>query len=454
MPRAAASSSARRRPARPSSPSSSSAIARRRAPIEKLRLVSTGTEATMTAIRLARGVDRPRPAREVRRALPRPLRRPARRGGLGRRDARAARLGRRARRRSRRRPSCCPTTTSTPCARRFAAHGDRIAAIIVEAAAANMGVVPPDARLQRARSPSSRTRTARCSSSTRCSPASASAPAGWWGLERGTASAVHARPRHVRQGHRRRPAARRARRPRRRHGAARAARARCTRPARSAGNPVAVAAGRRDAASRATPTVYAHARRGCRDDQRTPSSDALAAEGVAARRAARRATCSRSCSARRGAVATTTTRAGAGGVAVPAVLPRDARRRASRCRRRCSRRGSSPRRTTTRPSAGSWTRCPPPRAPRHPLARPEPRRRRPGVTGRSGCRYPARNRYAIVGWRQGERRRARAGWKHGPCSRAQRPDRGTPHAGREDARTAFRRPRGAARRHPVGDRHR
>ena len=68
----------------------------------------------------------------------------------------------------------------------FAEHGDRIAAVIVEAAAANMGVVPPDARLQRARSSSSRTRTARSSSSTRCSPASASRPAGWWGLERGT----------------------------------------------------------------------------------------------------------------------------------------------------------------------------------------------------------------------------------------------------------------------------
>ena len=62
-------------------------------------------------------VHRPRPAREVRRALPRPLRRPARRGGLGARDVRAARLGRRARRRSPRSPSCCPTTTSTPCAR-------------------------------------------------------------------------------------------------------------------------------------------------------------------------------------------------------------------------------------------------------------------------------------------------------------------------------------------------
>ncbi len=30
-----------------------------RSPIERLRLVSTGTEATMTAIRLARGCDRP-----------------------------------------------------------------------------------------------------------------------------------------------------------------------------------------------------------------------------------------------------------------------------------------------------------------------------------------------------------------------------------------------------------
>ena len=65
--------------------------------IEKLRLVSTGTEATMTAIRLARGATGPRPHRQVRRALPRPLRWPARRVRLGHRDPRTAGLGRGAR---------------------------------------------------------------------------------------------------------------------------------------------------------------------------------------------------------------------------------------------------------------------------------------------------------------------------------------------------------------------
>ena len=49
----------------------------------------------------------------------------------------------------------------------FAAEGPRIAAIITEAAAGNMGVVAPRDGLQRRGSPRSPTRTARCSSSTR-----------------------------------------------------------------------------------------------------------------------------------------------------------------------------------------------------------------------------------------------------------------------------------------------
>ena len=46
--------------------------------IEKVRLVSSGTEAAMSAVRLARGLTAPRPDPEVRRLLPRPRRRAAR----------------------------------------------------------------------------------------------------------------------------------------------------------------------------------------------------------------------------------------------------------------------------------------------------------------------------------------------------------------------------------------
>ena len=124
----------------------------------------------------------------------------------------------------------------------FAEHGDRIAAVIVEAAAANMGVVAAGCPASTPRSPSSRTRTARCSSSTRCSPASASQPAGCWGLEAAQRRALHARPLHLRQGHRRRHAARRARRPRRRHGLL-APLGPVYQAGTLSGNPVAVAAG-------------------------------------------------------------------------------------------------------------------------------------------------------------------------------------------------------------------
>ena len=50
--------------------------------LRQVRLVSSGTEAAMSAVRLARGVTG-RDGGEVRRLLPRPLRRPARRGGSG-----------------------------------------------------------------------------------------------------------------------------------------------------------------------------------------------------------------------------------------------------------------------------------------------------------------------------------------------------------------------------------
>ena len=50
--------------------------------VEMIRMVSSGTEATMSALRLARAATGPRQGRQVRRRLPRPRRRPARRGRL------------------------------------------------------------------------------------------------------------------------------------------------------------------------------------------------------------------------------------------------------------------------------------------------------------------------------------------------------------------------------------
>ena len=56
--------------------------------IEMVRMVSSGTEASMSALRLARGVTAPRPGDQVRRLLPRPRRRPARERGLRDHDPR------------------------------------------------------------------------------------------------------------------------------------------------------------------------------------------------------------------------------------------------------------------------------------------------------------------------------------------------------------------------------
>ena len=107
--------SARRPRPRSSSPRRSSGGSRR---CEQVRLVNSGTEATMSAIRLARGFTGRAGDRQVRRLLPRPRRRAARPGRLRGRHARPAHQPRRHRRAGRRHRSCCPTTTSTPCARR------------------------------------------------------------------------------------------------------------------------------------------------------------------------------------------------------------------------------------------------------------------------------------------------------------------------------------------------
>ena len=77
-----------------------SCSARRLPSLEQVRLVSSGTEATMSALRLARGFTGRAAHRQVRGLLPRPRRLPAGEGGLGRAHLRQPQLRRRARRRS------------------------------------------------------------------------------------------------------------------------------------------------------------------------------------------------------------------------------------------------------------------------------------------------------------------------------------------------------------------
>ncbi|MDQ1129560.1 glutamate-1-semialdehyde 2,1-aminomutase [Microbacterium sp. SORGH_AS_0888] len=118
-------------------------VAEQAAPVEKVRLVSTGTEATMTAIRLARG------------ATGRDLLVKFAGHYHGHSDGLLAAAG------SGVATLALPGSAGVPAPiaaqtlvvpyndlpaieQVFAAHGDRIAAVIVEAAAANMGVVPPE----------------------------------------------------------------------------------------------------------------------------------------------------------------------------------------------------------------------------------------------------------------------------------------------------------------------
>ncbi len=118
------------------------------APIEKVRLVSTGTEATMTAIRLARG------------ATGRDLLVKFAGHYHGHSDGLLAAAG------SGVATLALPGSAGVPAAvaaqtvvipyndppavrEAFAVHGQRIAAVIVEAAAANMGVVAPDVGFNR-----------------------------------------------------------------------------------------------------------------------------------------------------------------------------------------------------------------------------------------------------------------------------------------------------------------
>ena len=111
--------------------------------IELVRFVSSGTEAAMSAIRLARAATGRAQDPQVRGLLPRARRRAARRGRLGPRDARDPRLARRAARDHRRHPDARRSTTSRPSATIVERHGDELACVIVEPVPGNMGCVPP-----------------------------------------------------------------------------------------------------------------------------------------------------------------------------------------------------------------------------------------------------------------------------------------------------------------------
>ena len=94
--------------------------------IEMVRLVNSGTEATMSAIRAGARLHRARPHRQVRRLLSRPRRFAAGEGRLGRGDARALPDTRgRADERSATPPSRCRSTTPKRVEQAFRAHGDR-----------------------------------------------------------------------------------------------------------------------------------------------------------------------------------------------------------------------------------------------------------------------------------------------------------------------------------------
>jgi len=150
-------------------------------PIEKLRLVSTGTEATMTAIRLARG------------ATGRDLLVKFAGHYHGHSDALLADAGSGVATLSM--PGSAGVTAATAAqtivlpyndlgAVRavFAEFGERIAAVIVEAAAANMGVVAPDRGFNRELSEITRSHGALLIVDEVLTGFRVG-PAGWWGLE-------------------------------------------------------------------------------------------------------------------------------------------------------------------------------------------------------------------------------------------------------------------------------
>ena len=118
-------------------------VARRMPGVDMLRMTSSGTEATMTALRLARAVTWSRADRKVRGCLPRARGRVARAGRLGPRHAGDPREPGGARERGGVPPWWCRGTTPRRWWRRCDRHEP--AAILAEPIPANMGLVPPRA---------------------------------------------------------------------------------------------------------------------------------------------------------------------------------------------------------------------------------------------------------------------------------------------------------------------
>ncbi|MGH3703663.1 MAG: glutamate-1-semialdehyde 2,1-aminomutase [Agromyces sp.] len=162
-------------------------VEQRVGPIERLRLVSTGTEATMSAIRLARGFT----GRDLLVKFAGHYH--------GHSDGLLAEAG------SGLATFALPGSAGVPAdiaaltlvvpyndldalAAVFAEHGDRIAAVITEAAAANMGVVPPAAGFNRAVVELAHSHGSLVISDEVLTGFRVSA-AGWWGLEDGTDTA-------------------------------------------------------------------------------------------------------------------------------------------------------------------------------------------------------------------------------------------------------------------------
>ncbi len=131
--------------------------------VEMVRLVNSGTEATMSALRLARaatGRDKFVKFEGCYHGHADPFL-VARR--LRRRDDRRALVPGRARRRASPTPWWLPTTTCAAVEALFAAtRRPRIAAVIVEPVAGNMSVVPPEPGFPRRDCGGSATATARC----------------------------------------------------------------------------------------------------------------------------------------------------------------------------------------------------------------------------------------------------------------------------------------------------
>jgi len=159
-------------------------VERRVAPVEQLRLVSTGTEATMSAIRLARGFT----GRDLLVKFAGHYH--------GHSDGLLAEAG------SGLATFALPGSAGVPAEiaaltlvlpyndldavrAAFAEHGDRIAAVIVEAAAANMGVVPPEPGFNRELVELAHANGSLVISDEVLTGFRVSA-AGWWGLEQGT----------------------------------------------------------------------------------------------------------------------------------------------------------------------------------------------------------------------------------------------------------------------------